>query len=266
MTTRADDADERWQLDLMNVMSFHPEENEGFTYLLMLIDVFSRRLTVVPLYDRSCKEVTAATELVFMRNGRIPSSITSDSGQEFKGKALKSLCKKYNIRQFFTVSDRTHASVVERVIRTIRTRIGKLMTHLNTWRYIDHLEDIVDNYNDSIHSSISMSPNEASSSIANRQLALFHWKRRINHPKKNERRRRRNSPSRYNEGDIVRIPRPFKRFRKAHEPSFTDQSFRVSQSFRSDKHRPVIRLRPLDHTAPPAGKPVYYPHELSFSQ
>lgn len=264
MTTRADNADERWQIDLMNVLSFDPDQNDGFTYLLMIIDVFSRRLNVVPIYDRSSTEVAAAIELVFMTTGRIPHTITSDSGQEFKGKAFRSLCRKYNIVQYFTVSDKTHASVVERVIRTIRTIIGRYITHFNSKRFIDHLDAIVHNYNSSKHSTLGMTPQEAGSSIEKRQLALFNLKKRLNHTRKSERRRRRMSPLPFGEGDETRIPVPFRRFRKSHEPSFSDQTFTVTKAFRSDKFRPVARLQQREDGAQGPGKPVFYPHELSI--
>jgi len=255
MTTRSDDVDERWQLDLMNCSSFKSQLNDGFKYLLMIIDVFSRRLTVVPLYDRKCEETSEALELIFMTTGRIPKTITSDSGQEFKGKAFRALCRKYSIKQYFTVSDKTHASLVERVIRTMRTKMGKLMTHRETTRYLDKLGNLVSNYNNSTHSTLGISPNEASSSIANRQLASFNTRWRLNRP---------NMPRKEGEelpfkvGDQVRIPMPSRRFRKSHEPSFSQQTFAVKSSFRNDKKRPVTRL-----TDSIGNKPVYYPFELS---
>lgn len=253
MTTRSDDVDERWQVDLMNTSSFQSQLNGGYKYLLVIIDVFSRRLMIVPLNDRKCEEVTEALELIFMTTGRIPKTITSDSGQEFKGKAFKALCSKYSVRQFFTVSDKTHASLVERVIRTMRTRVGKLMTHRGSTRYFDQLGNLVDNYNDSKHSTLGMTPNEASSSLANRQLALFNVRWRLNRP---------NMPKReekisFREGDQMRIPMPFRRFQKSHEPTFSEQTFPVRITFRNDKKRPVARLI---HNK---GKSVYYPFELS---
>lgn len=256
MTTRSDDVDERWQLDLANVASFESDLNENFSYLLMIIDVFSRRLMIVPLYDRKSKEVAEATELIFMTTGRVPKTITSDSGQEFAGKAFKGLCRKYGIQQFFTVSDKTHASLVERVIRTMRMKIGKMMTYGNTHRYIDQLGDLVNSYNNSLHSTLGMSPNEAASSTANRQLALFNVRGRLNQPNKPKK----DGGMPFKIGDKLRIPEPFRRFRKSHDPAFTKESFTVSSAFLNDKHRPVARLAGAN------SKPVFYPFELSESR
>lgn len=256
MTTRSDDVDERWQLDLANVSSFDSDQNEGYRYLLLLLDVFSRKVTIVPLYDRKCEEVTEATELVFMTTGRVPKTITSDSGQEFCGKAFRALCRKYGIKQFFTVSDKTHASLVERVIRTFRMKIGKMMTHTGTKQYIHHLGDLVDSYNRSKHSTLGMSPDEASSSIANRQLALFNLRWRINRP---NRPKRHGLPA-FAVGDSMRIAEPYRRFKKSHDPNFSQQTFPVESVFINDKDRPVARV-PGSRS-----KPVHYPYELSLAR
>ena len=265
MTTRSDDADERWQLDLMNVVPFKPEMNDDFGYLLILMDVFSRRLMVVPLYDKTGKEVTAATELAFMTSGRIPKTISTDSGREFKSNEFRSLCKKYNISLFYTIPNVTHASIVERVIRTLRMKLGKYMVHNNTTRYIDVLGNIVDGYNNSIHSTLSMSPNDSSSSAANKQIALFNWKHRLNDsPSKAKQKWKKAS---INVGDETRIPiLPLRRFRKSHEPSFSEETFQVRNSFLNDKQRPVARfLKDGKQLSDKVLKRLFfYPNELSI--
>lgn len=267
MTTRADDADERWQLDLANVTSFGSEANDNYKYLLILIDVFTRLIVVVPLYDKSGKEVAAACELVFMTTGRIPKSITSDSGREFKSNVFKKLCKKYNIEQFYTIPDVTHASVVERVILTLRLRIGKFMEHNKTHRYIDALGDIVDNYNNSVHSTIKLAPRDAYASIANRQIALFNMNERLNMSAARSRLHRKTNLS---EGDVTRIPVPSRRFRKSHDPTFSKDMYLIRKTFLSNKRRPVARLmQQLPSTSRtreplPLPKSVFYPTETSL--
>lgn len=253
MTTRADDVDERWQIDLMSTSPYNSRLNNGYKFLLMIIDVFSRKLMVVPLFEKSGREVAEGMELIFMTTGRIPKTITSDSGKEFKARVFRNLCNKYGIQQYYTVPKTSHASLVERVIRTLRSRMGKLMTHRRSKVYTDVLGNLVDNYNASHHSTLGMSPIQASSSLANRQLALFNVRWRLNRP--NEPKKEVALP--FKNGDHMRIPMPYRRFRKSHDPSFSEQAYPVRQVFRNDKKRPVARL--VNHR----GKPVYYPFELS---
>jgi transposase InsO family protein len=257
MTTRSDDCDERWQCDLFNVTPFGPGDNDGFKFLLIVIDVFSRRLFVVPLYDKSSKEVAAALELLFMTHGKIPKTITTDQGAEFTGRPFTDLCRKYSIRRYNTIPEVTHASLAERVIFTLRRKLGKFMLENKTTRFLDGIGDIVDSYNNSAHSTIGMTPAEAASSLANRQLALYHLQHKLNHPKRGK------HVTRFKEGDEVQVPiLPQRRFRKAHEPSFTADSFPVNSRFISDKNRPVARfVRDGDNILK---KLFFYPTELSI--
>lgn len=267
MTTRADDADERWQLDLMNVVPFNPGENDGYQYLLIIIDVFTRRLTVVPLYDKTSKEATAATELIFMTSGRIPKSITTDSGREFMGKEFKSLCRKYDIKLFTTIPNVTHATIAERVIKTLRIKIGKYMLHHGTKRYIDVLESIVEGYNNSVHSTLEITPNEAAASLANRQIALFNLNKNLNQSPRDQSGRKKWKNAKIDAGDIVRIPiLPLRRFKKSHEPSFSPDTYVVDHAFMNDKERLVARFlnqggELMRNT--PMKRSYFYPNELS---
>ena len=48
--------------------------------------------------------------------------------------------------------------VAERFIRTLKTKIYKYMTSVSKNVYIDKLDDIVDDYNDTYHRAIKMEP------------------------------------------------------------------------------------------------------------
>ena len=273
MTTRADDADERWQVDLMNVQSFDPNINHGYSFLLFVIDIFTRHLMVVPLYDKSSEEVALATELIFMTQGRIPKSITSDSGAEFKGRPFTSLCRKYGIQQFFTIPNITHASVVERVIRTIRHRIGKYTLHFGSTEFMSNLGNIISAYNNSLHSSIGMTPQEAASSIANRQLALFHLRNRQrtggswpSFLTKEAKLSRKRAP--LVDGAAVRLPIIRRRFNKAHEPTFSDTVYRLARGFTNDRAYPTFRVQQpnIKTNEQVSSKHFFYPTDTSLTE
>ena len=53
------------------------------------------------------------------------------------------------------------AAVVERFNRTLKMRMGKLFDIVQTFRYVDDLQDMVENYNLTYHSTIKMKPIEA---------------------------------------------------------------------------------------------------------
>ena len=60
--------------------------------------------------------------------------------------------------QLYNTYNETKASVVERVIRTLKTRMWRYFTAKRTMRYIDVLPDLVDSYNRSKHRSIQKKP------------------------------------------------------------------------------------------------------------
>jgi hypothetical protein len=61
---------------------------------------------------------------------------------------------------FSTNSDKK-AQVVERFNRTLKLRMGKLFDAQNSFRYVDKLPDLVNNYNTTVHSTIKMKPVDA---------------------------------------------------------------------------------------------------------
>ena len=54
--------------------------------------------------------------------------------------------------------------VDERFIRTLKNNIYKIMTSISKNMYIDKLDDIVSNYNNTYHSTIKMKPVDVKSS------------------------------------------------------------------------------------------------------
>ena len=54
--------------------------------------------------------------------------------------------------------------IVERFIRTLKTKIYKYMTSISKNVYIDKLDDIVNKYNNTYHSTIKMKPVDVKSS------------------------------------------------------------------------------------------------------
>ena len=67
----------------------------------------------------------------------------------------------YNINHFKiqTKSD-SKASLAERAIRTIKTRLWRWFQHSKTKRWIDVLDSFIENYNATPHSSIGVAPND----------------------------------------------------------------------------------------------------------
>ena len=56
--------------------------------------------------------------------------------------------------ELYNTYNETKASIVERLIRTLKTKMWQYLTAKKTMRYIDMLPDLVNSYNHSVHRSI----------------------------------------------------------------------------------------------------------------
>ena len=87
---------------------------------------------------------------------RRPSKTWVDRGQEFYNKDVQKLVELYS------TENEEKSCVIERFNRTIKEKMCKYCSANNTRKYVDVLDLLVDQYNNTIHSSIKMSPKEAS--------------------------------------------------------------------------------------------------------
>ena len=77
-------------------------------------------------------------------------------------RVFQRLLKKEGSRHFLTHGD-AKAAVVERFNRTLKGRMYRYFTAANTLKFIDILPALVQGYNDSLHRSIGMTPQEVTS-------------------------------------------------------------------------------------------------------
>jgi Integrase core domain/Chromo (CHRromatin Organisation MOdifier) domain len=151
--------DDIWQADLNDMRSVK-NDNDGFCYLLTVIDTFSKYVWVEPLKRKTGLEVTAAFEKIFRESGRKPLKLNCDQGKEFLNKSFINFLNKHDVEIYTTADYGFKAAIVERLNRTLKTRMAKYLTYRNTKRYIDILPMIVSGYNNSLHSSIKMTPSQ----------------------------------------------------------------------------------------------------------
>ena len=155
--TFVNDIDAQWQADLADMQKVS-RQNNGFNYILVCIDCFSKHVWCIPVKKKDTTNmVIAFTKLFEQAKPRIPIRIQTDKGKEFLNKQLQELFKKFKVKHFVTQND-TKASMAERVIRTLKTKIYRWFEHTNGKCYVDALPKIVDAYNKSYHRTIGMRP------------------------------------------------------------------------------------------------------------
>ena len=162
---------EHIQIDMMQISNI-ATTNSYYKYLLVSIDIFTRKAFVVPLKFKSTESVIEGMESIikFFK----PKIITTDNGKEYVNKELKDLLKSYNIEhRFIDVKQHASLGLIDRWCRTLRGLINKFSTSHKTTRYIDVLPKLVDNYNNTVHSTIKVTPNEAEKHIEEINLIML---------------------------------------------------------------------------------------------
>ena len=223
--------DELWQMDLADMQTM-AAENDGYRYLLVCIDVFSKYLWVIPLKTKTGPALVTAFKKI-LESGRKPEKIQTDQGTEFFNKHFKALMKKEEIQLYNTYNE-TKASVVERVIRTLKTRMWRYFTAKKTMRNIEVLQDLVDSYNKSKHRSIQKKPMNVTQKN----------EREVWHALYGEREKEGPVNYKFEVGDQVRISKMKRTFEKGYLPNFSKEIFTVSQQI--PRHPPVYKLKDYD--------------------
>lgn len=226
--------DHIWDADLADVSNIK-EDNDGNSFLLIVIDIFSRFLWVQIVRSKSQLDMKKAFEKLFSSTTRRPSRIRSDNGKEFKNKTVKAYFKRLGIKQYFTMNE-TKANYAERVIRTIKSLMYRYFYKEQTHRYIDIIQDLVKNYNNRPHYSLkSLSP----ASITDSNEARV-WKQMyIDTCPINKKKR-----FKFSIGDKVRISHLKYIFQRDYHEKWTEEYFCVKHRFRKASKN-IYRLKDL---------------------
>ena len=135
-------------------MQAFANDNNGIKYLLTVIDIFSKFAWIVPLKRKTGQEVANALSRILKE--RRPSKTWVGSGREFHNKDVQKLVELYS------TENEEKSCVIERFIRTIKDNFFKYLSANNTRKYVDILDLLVDQYNNTIHSSIKITTKEVS--------------------------------------------------------------------------------------------------------
>jgi transposase InsO family protein len=152
--------DQTWSMDLAD-MSTWKDSNDGITFILTSVDVYTRWAAAKPLKSKSAKDVLDAIKDIVADSKRKPELLWVDEGTEFKNRELTAWRKANHIGLYHTYG-RGKSVIVERFNRTLKTMMWRELTARNTHKWIDILPELVATYNNTKHSKLKMTPNEAS--------------------------------------------------------------------------------------------------------
>ena len=111
-----------FEADLMDVSNVS-DENDDITFILVVIDAFSRELWLEPLKSKEAEDVLKGFKKIIKRSGA-PKRLRTDAGTEFTNNLIKQWFDENNIN-FYLVQNESKAGIAERVIRTLRKKMRR---------------------------------------------------------------------------------------------------------------------------------------------
>ena len=203
--------DNIWGVDLAD-MQLLSKYNKGIRFLLCVIDIFSKYAWIVPLKDKKGISIVKAFQIILKQSNRKPNKIWLDKGSEFYNAYFKKWLRDINIVMYSTHNE-GKSVVAERFIRTLKSKIYKYMISILKNVYIGQLDDIVDKYNNTYHTTIKMKP------IDVKDNTYINTSKEIN-----------NKDLKFKVGDRVRISKYKNIFAKGYMPNWSEEVFFIKKS------------------------------------
>ena len=205
-----------FQIDLSFIPKFK-KVNRGYEVILTCININTR---VGYAYALKNKTDTYEALQKFIKEAS-PITITSDNGSEFINSKTKKLFKDNNIEYHQSEpGDKHKMGKIERFNRTIKERLNRYFTAYGKPIWYDILDEVVENYNNTKHSSIGQTPYSVNAQDEERIIASEMLKTQAIL-------RARNKSSRVlSVGDKVRLPLKKKIFDKG-EPRYTSKLYTI---------------------------------------
>ena len=207
---------ETWSSDLIDMRNF-AKSNKGNNYILLVIDNLSKFIYCEPIKAKNMTEVHDAFVRIFEKSKAYPKFITFDMGREFYNSKVKKLFEKNKIHHYSTNSE-IKSSIAERAIRTIKKKIYIHFAINETLDYVNYLQEIVNEYNNTKHRTIGCTPASVTDKVARQLLqSVFNYQ---------------NVPFQkmlFKIGDHVRISKMKKIFEKSYTRCWSNEVFRVKK-------------------------------------
>ena len=201
--------DNIWGVDLADMQSLS-RKNKGIKYLLCAIDLYSKYAFIIPLKDKKEISIVNAFNKIIKQSNRKANKIWVDQGGEFYNNVFEKWLSDNDINMYSTYNE-GKSVVAERYIRTLKNKLYKHMTDTGKNVYYNVLDDVVNKYNNTTHSTIKMKPMDVKNN------------KRVYIDEHNEK------DSKFKVGDRVRISTYKNIFAKRYAPNWSSEIFIVDK-------------------------------------
>lgn len=205
------------QADLVEMLPYS-KYNNGMRYLLTVINIFSKKAYVRALKNKTGPEVTRAMASVVDSLEHPIERLHVDNGKEFYNAHMQKMLRDRNIHMYSTYTTKK-AAIVERFNRTLKNRMWKEFSYRGSYKWIDMIQMLVHEYNETKHRTIKCKPNDVNPSNEHAILRYAYNNRTVVIKRK----------PRFKVGDQVRMSKYKKVFYKGYTPNWTTEIFKIKK-------------------------------------
>ena len=149
--------EEPWLVIAADIMGPMPRSKSGFQYILVVQDLFTKWIDVIPLRAVTGKKIGSALRECVLNRWGAPKLLLTDNGTEFVNGILRQFAEEFNIVHTTTPPYHPQANPVERVNRVLKTMIiSYIEKDHGAWD--QHLSEFQFAYNSAYHTSLKSSP------------------------------------------------------------------------------------------------------------
>ena len=208
---------ERLNADLVDMQSLS-KKNKGNTFILIVIDIFSRFVYAEPLKNKTAPVVASTMDKVLNKIEN-PKIISTDSGNELANKYINDVYLKHKVAHTTVPLKSHHAlGVIDSAIRNIKNMIYKTMNNNKNSDWINILQKIVDIHNSNPHTALdNVAPEEVKGPLIESEIHNINFLKATENV----------ADSGLSVGDKVRLRIQTKFKKRSFEKSFSDDIFEI---------------------------------------
>ena len=175
-----------------------------FIFLVNILGLFL-------LNDKRGVSIVDTFQKILDESNRKPNKIWVDKGSELYNNSFKTWLKDNDIEMYF-IHNEGKSIVAEKFIRTLKTKIYRYVTSISKNVYIDKLEDIVNEYNNTYYRTVKIK------SVDVKDNTYFNFKKEVN-----------DKNPKFKVGDHARISKYKNIFAKGYTPNWSEEGFVIKK-------------------------------------
>ncbi|KAL3075064.1 hypothetical protein niasHT_034939 [Heterodera trifolii] len=241
------------QVDLADFQALS-RHNSGNRYLMVVIDVLSKRIFVTPLRTKKSEDMVEGFKRVFSTMPMKPHRIFSDKGTEFRNQQLKKLFDEEEVEKYESTHSEKKAALAERAIRQIKNRVYRYFAQTKTLNWVDVIDQIVDGINKSPSRVHGMRPIDVN--FKNSQQI---WEKMFGEYQHRALFGKHRKRAKFVPGQTVRMSIAKGQFEKGYIPNYGDEILEID---RVKRHKKPMQYKLRDAKGEKF-KGFFYPEELA---